>query len=979
MANNSRRLAAIMFTDMAGYTALMQDNEQLAKKKQDRYRSVLQSTHKAFQGEIIQYIGDGALSIFHSAVGAVECAVFIQRDLQKDPAIPLRIGIHLGDIVQEDEDIYGNGINLASRIESFSVPGAILVSETVYEQIQNQSHLPCRPVGQFHFKHVNRASRLFAVVAEGLVFPDASELEGKGVQVGRIIHNLPAQLSTFIGREKEMREVEEHLEQSRLLTLTGPGGTGKTRLSLQVVERLTSHFQDGVYWVPLAPISDPALVGLTIGQTLGLVQAPDKSMEEVLTDYLRQREILLLLDNFEQIIAAAPLIQSLLSQCPRLKIVVTSRVVLGIPGEQEYPVAPLQLPKLNGQRSVDHIFSYPSVKLFCQRAQLAFPQFQLNEENALAVADICIRLDGLPLAIELAAARIKLFPPQKLLARLNERLDLLKRQGPGISARHQTLRRTIAWSYDLLPEQERKLFVLLSVFVGGCPFEGGEAVTEAIEDEDLDYYDGIQALIDKSLLYREETLIGEPRYYMLETIRSFARELLESAEYNSRIKTAHAEYFVELGEKIQPHITGPQQRRWLDVLELEQDNLRAAIRWTVESGQAGLACRMGVTFFRLWANRGMTYEGISQMNRLLALPSDEQTQAQRLNLLKGLGVLYLQTSEYPAALPVFQEMMTITMDLVEDRVIADARRYLGFVRITLRDLDEGAALSRQALEFFMRQGNQPELALCHNNLGWRYVLQGRPAEAIPHFDQSFSIFQTRKDSRKLGFALANKSWALLHLGRYQEGLIAIEEAIRLHKENKDQVLILYDLQIYTRIFFQLGNWDKCALLIKELETRGKIPISNWVTAITYMLNAEMKLVEKKIPEAERLANQSQILWKDCSVPFFETENYLLQSEIAWTGGDIQRAVPLVLNAMHLSKNVDCRLRIAEAFEQTGKLFLGRQQSAQALLLIAKASAMREALNTPVPPRNAVHMQQMMDDIASALEPSRFASLSKEGK
>ena len=367
--SDNRILAAVMFTDMVGYTALMQENEALARQKRARHREVMEALHKEFSGQIIQYFGDGTLSIFTSSVNALECAIHIQRELRSPIHVPLRIGIHAGEIVVQEDNIIGDAVNLAARIESFSIPGAVLFSETVLAQIQNQPQFQSTSMGEFHFKNVSHPISLYALSNEGLVLPDPNQLSGKGKRVSEKTHNLPQQLTSFIGRQKEIQELCSLLPDERLITITGPGGTGKTRLSLQVGETMSESFKDGVFWVPLASISGKEAVELMMIKSIGLIQTPNKESLDLLTDFLKEKEVLLVLDNFEHVIEAAEIVGKLLASCPDLKIIVTSRIVLNLQVEQEYPLNPMKVPSLQEAQQYERVLDFPSVDLFFSTCQ----------------------------------------------------------------------------------------------------------------------------------------------------------------------------------------------------------------------------------------------------------------------------------------------------------------------------------------------------------------------------------------------------------------------------------------------------------------------------------------------------------------------------------------------------------------------------------------------------------------------------------
>ena len=431
--------------------------------------------------------------------------------------------------------------------------------------------------------------------------------------------HLPIQPTPFIGREKEVDAVH-HLflrEDVRLVTLTGPGGVGKTRMALHVAEQLRAHFADGVWFVSLAPISDPDLVIPTIAQTLGLWEAGERSLLEQLQVFLRERQVLLLLDNFEQVVRAAMHVANLLTICSHLKVLVTSREVLHVRAEREFPVPTLSLPDPKRLPDLVALSQYEAVALFIQRAQAARPEFQVTNANAPVVAEICVRLDGLPLAIELAATRIKLLPLQALLTRLGQRLQLLTSSARDVPAHQQTLRNTIQWSYDLLDAQEQQLFCRLSVFVSGCTLEAVEAISAAPGNATLPVLDGVVSLIDKNLLQQTAQEGEEIRLLMLETIREYGWEALAERQEREAIQAAHAAYYLALAEEAERALGGPQQLLWLERLEREYDNLHAALHWLrlqgsrVEGGgeAAEQALRLETALSWFWIMRGYQNDG----------------------------------------------------------------------------------------------------------------------------------------------------------------------------------------------------------------------------------------------------------------------------------------------------------------------------------------------------------------------------------
>ena len=598
-----RRLVAVMFTDMVGYTALMQTDERLALEKRDRYVRALENHHGAFGGRIVQRLGDGSMSMFPSSLAAVRAAVAIQRELSAQDVL-VRIGVHVGEVIVEPERLTGEAVNIAARIESFAVAGGVMLSDSAYDQIKNRSDVGVVRLGRFRLKNVGRPFELFAVSADGIVVPDAEALEGKGERFASLPSNLPDPVSPLIGRADEVASLVELAREHRVVTITGPGGVGKTRLLVELGRMLSPEFLDGVAFVGLADVTDAAQFLATVADTLDVKEAEGRTLGDGIAALIAERKALLLLDNLEQVVSAAPDIALLVERCPELRIVATSRTPLRIAAEHEHPLAPLALPPTADSDAIESLVAYPAIEFFVDRAKTTRGSFELTRQNAEAVAAICRRLDGLPLALELAAARLRILSPESLLERLDHALQLLTSGPRDRPERQQTLRATIDWSHSLLTDSEQRLFRRMAVFAGGCTFVDAEAVCG---DTGAVIVDELESLVDKALVQMDGQ---DDRLRMLQTIGEYANDRLDDAGERADIALRHAGRYAELAHEIRDGIEGTDLLGSVERGIAEEGNLQAALDTLLEMAQGGdaLACESGLQLcgdlFFYWHIRG---------------------------------------------------------------------------------------------------------------------------------------------------------------------------------------------------------------------------------------------------------------------------------------------------------------------------------------------------------------------------------------
>ncbi len=698
-----------VMTDIEGSTRLLQAlGDRYPALLDDHYR-VLRAAFSSSGGIEVSTDGDSLFSVFRDAASAIRAGLEGQRCLAvhewpTGANVRVRMGIHSGEGKLLGGDYVGLDVHRAARIANAAHGGQVVVSDSA--RALAEGTLPegasLRDLGQHRLRDLERAEHLFQLLASGL---DVEFPPLRSAAAGT--SKLPAQITSFVGREREKEQLLELLGSSRLVTLTGPGGTGKTRLSLQAAAASLDDFPDGVFFVPLATILDPDLLVPTVAAVLGVREVPARPIRDGLIEHVRDRAILLVLDNFEQLISAAPTVGELLAIAPRLKVIVTSREALRIAGEQEFPVPPLALPEGREPAGLEDLKAVDSVALFMQRARLVRPGFELTADNAHAVVEICARLDGLPLAIELAAARTRLFEPSELLHRLDQRLSFLS-GGRDRPERQRTLRGAIDWSHELLAEPERGLFRRMSVFAGGCTLEAIEAVCVQ-QAPGVDLVDVVSSLHDKSLLRRDDTVAGGLRVTMLETIRDFARELLAASGEQPEVRRRHAVFFADLAERVAGHLRGPDQQRWLDALDRELDNFRAAIAWAIDTGEMETGARVAAPLTRFWVFRNRVMEGRRHLEELLALPARGESPAARAATLGAVADLTVWQGDYGTSRPLAEESLAMYRELGDISGMARQLNSIGYATV-IADPSAALGLFRESIEAYRQAGAPPRWA-----------------------------------------------------------------------------------------------------------------------------------------------------------------------------------------------------------------------------------------------------------------------------
>jgi predicted ATPase/class 3 adenylate cyclase/DNA-binding XRE family transcriptional regulator len=851
-----------LFTDIEGSTQLWEQHPQGMPSALARHDAVLQQAITAHDGVVFKTVGDAVYAAFARAPDASVAALAAQRVLQAEGwgatgPLRVRMALHTGVAEERAGDYFGPPLNRLARLLAAGHGSQILLSLATAELVRE--HLPpdteLRDLGSHRLKDLSYPEQIFQLVAPDLpvTFPPLNTLDARHT-------NLPAQPTLLIGREQEVASICGLLrrEEVRLLTLTGPGGTGKTRLGLQVAAELFDDFAHGVYFVNLAPISDPSLVASAIAQTLEITETGDQPLPKRLQSYLRNKRVLLVLDNFEQIVDAAPLVAELLVGCPQLTILVTSRVVLHLRGEKEIAVQPLALPDLQRLPPADQLTQYAAVALFIQRALDVQPDFTVTNANAPAVAEICARLDGLPLAIELAAARLRLFAPEALLARLGNRLALLTGGARDLPARQQTLRSAIAWSYDLLESDVQTLFARLGVFVGGCTPDAAQAVCKPDGDLLLDVLDGLATLVDNTLLRREDATNGEPRFVMLETIREYALEQLTASGQADTIRHRHAAYFLALAEAGAPAFVGVPEKAWLDQIAAEHDNLRAALAWAFGGADAVVGMRLAGALAPFWVAHEHGGEDKAWLATALATPAPtsaagtsqaawkaaraaallsapelisaetETALHEALTLFREVGdtqgiawtIALLGRMEYgsgnePQAISHAEESLALFQDLGDKHGMALSLHTLGDVARDQGDVTRAATLLEESLALCRELGYIGETPMVLNGLGDVPCAQGDYLQAMARYWEAVALCQQVGDRYSISMPLRNLGWLALVQGDDGQVLPRLQEQVEWLRDQAAETGLAFLLHILGAVVNVQGDTAQATKLLRE--------------------------------------------------------------------------------------------------------------------------------------------------------------------
>ncbi len=988
-ANLPTGIVTFLFTDIEGSTRLWEQYPETMKVALTKHDAILRQAIESRQGKVFKMVGDSFYAVFASAPEALAAALAAQRalhaeagrgDLHGCPIIKVRMALHTGAVETRDNDYFGPTLNRVARMLNIGHGGQTLLSTVTEELVrphlsQNET---LRDMGERRLKDLTRPEHIYQLLVPDLPadFPPLRTLE-----IFRT--NLPAQLTSFIGREKEIAAVKQLIAPSpllveqfrqeggkgregvRLVTLTGPGGTGKTRLSLQVGADLLASFPDGVWFIEFAPLADPALVPQTMTAALGMREEAGRPLLDTLTNYLRAKTALLILDNCEHLVEAlAQLAEILLQACPNLRLLASSRESLGISGETVYRVPSLSIPDARHTPPIETLMEYEAVHLFIERAQTALPSFTVTKDNLPAIAQACSRLDGIPLAIELAAARVNMLKVEQIAERLDDRFRLLTGGSRTALPRQQTLQALIDWSYDLLSQPERTLLLRLSVFASGWILETAEKVCsnkdegKSQKDEasskdgvlhplapdrmssfilhPLDILDLLTQLINKSLVVVDAENEGETRYRLLETVRQYARQKLAETSEGPNIRDQHLAYFLDLAERAEPQFGRPQVVGWLKRLEAEADNLRVALEWSLNCNvQAGLQLAGALIWF--WEIRGYVSDGLNWLSQLLRQPEAQFPTLERAKALSTQGYL-LTWSGSSQGYSTLQESLALYRELGDKQGIAFNLLWLAEIIFNQGDYEQGQRLLTESLSLSRALGNKTGIAGALSGLG-RLMGNKNYPQARAFMEEGLAIYREIEDLVGMSNIMMQLSHLAIWQNDYQVARRWLDEGLALQR--------------------QLGTDEKNVYAIVSL---GDLAVreGDYTQACAYY--------EDSLSLAHETGALSAVVWVPVKLGY-----------IALRQSKITRALKLFEESCQLFKQAGSQIGIVYTLEGLASLAVAQDQHEQGVRLFAWAEATRENLSNTRPPVEQADVDRDLANIRAHLDEAAFAAAQAAGR
>jgi predicted ATPase/class 3 adenylate cyclase len=818
--NDQSAVTTFLFTDIERSSRLWEEHPEQMQRALQSHDRILRDAVLRHHGVVVKSTGDGIHAAFQDPLDALAATVEFQIALESPDAsdglkLRVRCGIHAGVIERRDGDYFGSAVNRAARIMNAAHGGQVLTSQAVAELVQGRlpDGVSLRDLGALRLRDLAGAEHVFQVQHVGLrpAFPPLRSLEA-------VPNNLPQQVTTFIGREREQEQVKAALKKARLLTLTGIGGMGKTRLSLQVAADIVNEYSDGVWFVELAPINDGSLVPQAVATALSVKEESGRPLTEALVAHARERQMLLVLDNCEHLVSAcAELARQLLQAGPRIRILASSREPLNITGETIYTVPPLSVPGLDASSATDSIMQFEAVRLFVERAKAMQASFRHSDQDMPAIVEICRRLDGIPLALELAAARVRALSVEQIAARVNDRFRLLTTGDRTAQPRQQTLRAMIDWSYDLLTEKERTLLRRLAVFAGGWTLEAAERVGSGEGVEESEVLDLLTDLVDKSLVMVDAD--GD-RYRLLETVRQYAHELLVLSGEGEDARARHLQFFLGLAENAWSGLVGPQQGDWLARLDLERENLLAAHSWCMQSnggGESGL--KLANSIKQYWASRGQLGLRYRLVVEALAHEGAQSRNLARCHGLFNAGQVCYFMGNYGLSIDYLQEGLAIARELQEHPRIEACLQLLGLSSLGLGDTNAARGYLEEAVARAREQGNLREIAAAVNGLAQFHRVVGELDAAEPLYEDVLALARKIGDRELVAVAELNRAMVVISRGVGDLARPMLLGAIAIAREMGSRPTGQSAIEVTAGLAASQRSWESAARLFGAAESQ----------------------------------------------------------------------------------------------------------------------------------------------------------------
>ncbi len=932
-----------LFTDIEGSTQLLQHLGDHYATLLAEYRHLIRTEVQRQGGAEVDHPGDAFFFSFPRAQSALVASIAAQRALLAHTwpdgiALGVRMGLHTGEPRPADPGYVGMDVHRAARICHAGHGGQILLSNTTRILVEEglPAEVTLRDLGMHRLKDLSHPTHLFQVMAGGLPadFPPVRSLAARP-------NNLPLQLTSFVDRDREVTEVNELLPRASLLTLTGVGGCGKTRLALQVAAEALEAFTDGAWLVELAAVGDPALVAQTAASALRVREQPSRELLETLVDYLRPKQLLLVVDNCEHLLTAcAHFAHTLLRQCPDVRVLTTSREGLGVGGETLYPLMPLAVPALHAPQSAEVLLHYDAVRLFVERAVARVPTFALTDQHTQSVARICRRLDGLPLAIEMAAARINVMSVEQIEARLIDRFQFLRGRDPTAPPRQQTLRATFDWSYDLLSDPDRVLLRRLAVFAGGFALGAAEAVCSGNGLEQAEVLDLVSSLVDQSWVIADPHP-GEVRYRLLETVQHYGEERLQTSGESARTQDRHLEHFLAFAERADVQLQGAGQQVWLERLEADRDNLRAALGRSQEAGQVEETMRLAGALVNFWSLRGQWSEGRRWLEGTLS-EGHRASEAARAKVLYGAGYLAWRQGDFARAAALSEDSRTLYSRLGDKQGLAYALLTLGLVARSQNEYAHAEALHEESLALFRELDHRRGILWSLGLLGIVLWYRGNYARAAAMFEECLVLAHAQEYKGGIAAALHGLGRVAAYEGADARATALLEDGLALFQELGDQEGIASSLQILGRV----------ALYRKDYEP------------------------------ARALLGESLTLFRQLEHPWVVVGLLAALAHVAVGEGNAQQAEALLVESMGVRKRLGYdwdKWGLAEGLEALAAVATAQGRSERAVRLLGAAESVRTAISAPLPPIDQLEHNRQLATLRGRFHDDAFGALWAQGK